>query len=40
MKKLRYGIVGIGKQGSMYAKRLLKGLDKNGELASVCDICT
>ena len=39
MKKLRYGIVGIGKQGSMYAKRLQKGLDKNGALASVCDIC-
>jgi len=37
-KKLRYGIVGIGKQGSMYAGKLQKGLDKNAVLAAVCDL--
>ncbi|MCL2494506.1 MAG: Gfo/Idh/MocA family oxidoreductase [Oscillospiraceae bacterium] len=38
MAKLRYGIVGIGKQGSGYAMRLRKGQDKNAALAAVCDI--
>lgn len=38
MDKVRYGIVGIGKQGSNYAKRLKKGMDKNGVLTAVCDI--
>ena len=38
MDKVRYGIIGIGKQGSNYAKRLFKGMDKNGVLAAVCDI--
>ena len=38
MEKVRYGIVGIGKQGSNYAKRLFKGMDKNGQLVAVCDI--
>ena len=28
MDKVRYGIIGIGKQGSNYAKRLFKGMDK------------
>jgi len=37
MAKLRYGIVGIGKQGSGYAQRLLRGQDKNGTLAALCD---
>lgn len=37
MNKVRYGIVGIGKQGSNYAKRLYKGMDKNGVIAAVCD---
>lgn len=38
MDKVRYGIVGIGKQGSNYARRLKKGMDKNGVLTAVCDI--
>ena len=38
MDKVRYGIIGIGKQGSNYAKRLFKGMDKNGVIAAVCDI--
>ncbi len=38
MKKLRYGIIGIGKQGHMYAQKLQKGLDKNASLTAVCDI--
>lgn len=37
-KKIRYGIVGIGKQGSKYAGQLFSGMDKNGELTAVCDI--
>ena len=36
-KKVRYGIVGIGKMGGTHAKKLLKGLDKNARLAAVCD---
>lgn len=36
--KIRYGIVGIGKQGSMYAWRFMRGTDKNGVLGAVCDI--
>lgn len=38
MQKLRYGIIGIGKQGSKYCYILTKGLVKNGELVAVCDI--
>lgn len=38
MSKVKYGIIGIGKQGSNYAKRLFKGMDKNGQLVAVCDI--
>ncbi len=38
MNKLRYGIIGIGKQGSGYAKRLYKGKDKYAVLTAVCDI--
>ncbi|MDR3293858.1 MAG: Gfo/Idh/MocA family oxidoreductase, partial [Clostridiales bacterium] len=37
-KKVRYGIIGIGKMGSTHAKKLLKGLDKNATLTAVCDI--
>ena len=36
--KVRYGIVGIGKQGSRYAGQLCAGMDKNGVLSAVCDI--
>jgi len=38
MPKLRYGIIGIGKQGSTYARKLRKGIDKHAVLAAVCDI--
>ncbi len=38
MSKIRYGIIGIGKQGSRYAGQLLAGMDKNGVLTAVCDI--
>ncbi|MDE7373638.1 MAG: Gfo/Idh/MocA family oxidoreductase, partial [Clostridia bacterium] len=39
-KKIRYGIVGIGKQGTFYTKIFtkLKGLVKGAELTAVCDI--
>jgi len=37
-QKLRYGIVGIGKQGHGYAQKLHKGMDKNATLTAVCDI--
>ena len=38
MEKVRYGIVGIGKQGGRYASLMHKGLDKNAVLTAVCDI--
>ena len=38
MEKLRYGIIGVGKQGSKYALILTTGLVKNGTLTAVCDI--
>ncbi|MFI3228558.1 MAG: Gfo/Idh/MocA family oxidoreductase [Bacillota bacterium] len=41
MKKLRFGIVGIGKQGSYYARvlgSLNKLLVKGGELTAICEI--
>ena len=38
MEKLRYGIIGVGKQGSFYALILTKGLVKNAVLTAVCDI--
>lgn len=37
-KKIRYGIVGIGNQGSGYAKKFMANFDKNAELTAVCDI--
>lgn len=38
MNKVRYAIIGIGKQGGHYAKLMHKGLDKNGVLVAVADI--
>jgi predicted dehydrogenase len=38
MDKVRYGIVGIGKMGSSHAKKLLRGMDKNGTLTAIADI--
>ncbi|MDR0751643.1 MAG: Gfo/Idh/MocA family oxidoreductase [Christensenellaceae bacterium] len=38
MKKVRYGIVGIGKMGHTHALKLMRGKDRNGCLTAVCDI--
>ncbi len=38
MDKVRYGIIGVGKQGSTYAKIMTSGLVKNAVLTAVCDI--
>lgn len=35
---VNYGIIGIGKQGSMYAKRMSIGNAKGAKLVAVCDI--
>lgn len=37
-KKIRYGIIGIGKMGSIHSKKLKVGLIKNSALGAVCDI--
>ena len=37
MKKVRYGIIGMGNQGSYYANLFADGKIENGELAAVCD---
>lgn len=36
--KVRYGIIGIGKMGSIHAIKLNKGLVKNATVTAVCDI--
>ncbi len=38
MKKVRFGIVGIGNMGSSHAKNLYDGKIENAQLISVCDI--
>lgn len=38
MRKVSYGIIGIGKMGGTHAKKLKEGKDPNGHLAAVCDI--
>ena len=37
MKKIRYGIVGLGNQGSYYEGLFLDGKIENGELSALCD---
>ena len=37
MDKVRYGIVGVGKQGHLYAEFVYDGLDKNAVLTAICD---
>ena len=37
MKKIKFGIVGMGNQGSYYACLLTEGQIENGELTAVCD---
>ena len=36
-KKIKYGIIGIGKMGSIHARKLKAGLIRNSELGAVCD---
>lgn len=38
MKKLRYGIVGIGNMGSSHARKLCEGAVPNAVLTAVCDV--
>lgn len=38
MDKVRYGIVGLGNQGTYYLKLLLAGKVTDGEVSAVCDI--
>ena len=38
MKKVRYGVVGVGNQGSGYAWHFLRGTIENGELTAICDL--
>jgi len=38
MKKIKYGIIGIGKMGSLHARKLKIGLIRNSTLGAVCDI--
>ena len=38
MEKVRFGIIGIGKMGSLHCLRFTHGLIKNGVLTAVCDI--
>ena len=38
MKKVRFGIIGIGNIGTVHVKNLLGGKVENGVLGAVCDI--
>lgn len=38
MKKLRFGIIGYGAQGSMYASFIEQGMVESMELVAICDI--
>lgn len=38
MNKVRYGIIGIGKMGSLHAFKMNKGLIRNSTLTAVCDV--
>lgn len=38
MEKVRFGIIGIGKMGSLHSLRFTHGLIKEGVLTAVCDI--
>ena len=37
MKKVKFGIIGIGNQGSYYANLLKEGRISNGVLSALCD---
>ena len=39
MKKIRFGIIGLGNQGTTYAKNLFaQGKIENGVISAMCDI--
>ncbi|WP_231631362.1 Gfo/Idh/MocA family protein [Halolactibacillus sp. JCM 19043] len=38
MTKLRFGIIGYGAQGSMYASFIEQGMVKSMDLVAICDI--
>ena len=38
MKKVRYGVIGLGNMGSVHAKNLSEGKIRDAALAAVCDI--
>ncbi len=38
MKKIRYGIIGAGNQGTHYAKKFIEGKIDNGVISAVCDL--
>lgn len=38
MKQVRYGIVGVGNQGGMFARQFEKGDVKDAKLTAICDI--
>ena len=39
MKKIRFGIVGVGNQGTYYATSLFaKGEIENGVISAICDV--
>jgi len=38
MKKIRFGIIGVGHQGTAYTRHFKKGKIENGVLTAVCDI--
>ena len=38
MEKVRYGIIGLGNQGTLYRRILTEGQIKDGVCASVCDV--
>ena len=38
MKKVKFGIIGLGNQGNNYADLFKNGVIENGELVAVCDI--
>jgi len=38
MKKIRFGIIGLGNQGNNYIKRFENGQIENGEISALCDV--
>ena len=38
MKKVRFGIIGLGNQGTYYARLFNEGKIENGILSAICDV--